>query len=201
MKSITLHVTDLDSMLWYRKLEDMDSDAMVSRLKRTSSPNDKMLYGTAWHSIIERPPDEIETIERNGITFRVECDAEIILPQIREIRATKAYDVDGVRVILTGGCDGATGNKISDHKLTFNPEPETYLTSYQWRAYLDIYNADSFEYIIYHAKEGKGDKEVIIKDVSTITMFRYPGMVDDLISGIHDLLGFIKAKCPEMINQ
>ena len=198
MKTATFHVTDLDAYLWFNRIEGMAVEEMRDRLLRKSSPNEQMKAGTAWHAVLEDPPDEIDAIEKNGFRFVVECDAEIEVPQVREIRACKEYEVDGVRVKLTGGCDGISGNIVDDHKLTFNPNPENYMTSYQWRSYLDIYNADIFRYRIYHGS--MNGNEVTIRDVSTMKMFRYPGMVDDVIDGIRNLLGFVKEYVPGMVR-
>ncbi|MCP4569063.1 MAG: hypothetical protein GY841_15925 [FCB group bacterium] len=195
---ITLHVTDIDSYVWFRRIESMTVEEMRGRLLRTAPANDQMRMGTAWHSILEDPPEEIDEIERDGFTFNVACDAEIVLPQIREVRACENYFIDGVEIRLTGKCDGASGNKITDHKLTFKPNPTTYTTAYQWRAYLDIFNADVFEYIIYSARKKKDI--VTIHDVSTMRMYRYPGMESDLKVGIFELLQFIKAYVPEKLE-
>lgn len=195
---LTLHVTDLDQLVWYNRIESKTSDDLIESLLRTSEPNEQMLMGTAWHSILEDPPDEIDTIENGGFTFRVDFDGEIVLPQIREIRATKTYLVDGVEVTLTGGCDGVTATKVTDHKLTFKPNPGNYFGSYQWRAYLDIYDANVFEYLIYPAVKNGG--VVVIKDVISLKMYRYPQMIDDLVYGIQELLWFIRTHVPEMIT-
>lgn len=177
----------------------MTQAELAARLRREAPANDKMLTGTAFHKLLEDPPDEITTAEVNGIKFRIDCDAEIVLPQIREIRASKIYEVGGVVVTLSGGCDGITGNKVSDHKLTFRPEPENYFESFQWRAYLDIFNADVFEYHMYHAKDDDG--VIVIKDVSTLRLYRYPGMEVDLILGIADLVGFARENLPEKFTE
>lgn len=190
-----IHVTSLDSLIWFNKLEDMTLDEMRSRLLRTGEANEKMAMGTAWHSILENPPDELSTIEKDGYKFIIECDAEITLPQTREIRATKKYLIDGEEIILSGGCDGITGVKITDHKLTFRENLETYFDSYQWRAYLDIFNASVFEYWLYSATQ-KGN-EIIINNISSIKMYRYPEMVKDLEEGIYNLVQFIKRYVPE----
>ncbi|MDA3834479.1 MAG: hypothetical protein PF495_13925 [Spirochaetales bacterium] len=195
------HVTDLDSMIWYRRIEGMTVDDMRGRLLRTAEPNDQMRTGTAWHAILENPPAEIETIMRGGFTFRVDCDAELTVPQIREIRASKTYHVDGVDVRLTGGCDGISGNVVTDHKLTFKPKPENYFGSYQWRAYLDIYEADIFEYVIYSAKHDRKTGEVVIHDISTMRMYRYPEMISDIMGGILDLVRFFKEHVPEKCDK
>jgi len=168
---------------------------MRSRILGTGTPNDAMLKGSAWHAVLENPPDTIDTIEMNGFRFKVECDSTIALPQVREIRASKEYLVDGAIVTLTGCIDGISGNKVDDHKLTFKPDPETYLESFQWRAYLDIYGADVFEYYIYSATEE--DRVIVIRDISTLKLYRYPEMEDDLKEGIRDLLRFCKDHVPE----
>ncbi len=189
-------VTDLDSMIWYRNIEDMTVDQMKARLLRTEPPNDSMKIGTAWHKILENPEKEIDSIEQDGITFRIDCDCQIFLPQIREIRADKTYIIGNNEVTLSGGCDGISGNKIIDHKLTFHENLDTYFESYQWRAYLDIFNADIFEYYIYSAKETKD--EIVINNVSSIKMYRYPAMIANLKLGIQDLLEFVNQHVPEL---
>lgn len=196
---LTFHVTDIDQYAWYLRLEDMAPAELAARLRRESPPNDKMAMGTAWHSILENPPDIIDKIDRDGYTFSVECDREIILPQVREIRASKTYNVDGLDVTLTGKVDGIDGNRVTDHKLTFRPDMEKYFEAYQWRAYLDIFNADRFTYYAYHAK-GDGP-EITITDVSEFNVYRYPDMVNDLQHGISGLLHFVRSYMPEMIKK
>lgn len=198
MKRLLLHVTDLDGFVWYYRLEDMSVDEMRARLLRQSEPNRQMLAGTAFHSVLENPPDALDVVERNGFKFRFDCDAEIVLPQSREIRSNKEYDIDGIIVTLTGKYDGASLPEITDHKLTFKPNPEIYLNAYQWKAYLSIFNADVFKYYIYSASDS-GD-EIVIKDVSTLKMYRYPEMEQDLTHGIRQLTNFIKEYVPEMVQ-
>lgn len=191
----TFRVTDLDSMLWFLKLENMTVEDMRKRLTHTEPPNEKMAIGTAWHSILEDPPDSISEIEKNGITFRIECEYGVILPQVREIRAEAVYHIGHDEITLSGGCDGISGNIITDHKLTFRENLDTYFESYQWRAYLDIFNADIFQYYLYSAKQSKD--AVVITDMSEIKMYRYPELKDDVIKGIRDLLIFVNEYIPE----
>lgn len=194
-----VHVTDLDQLLWYRRIEDMTLEEVVSRLRREAPPNRAMEIGTAWHSVLEDPPaDDLVAVKRNGICFMVECDAEITLPQIREIRAEKTYNVDGVPVTLTGGCDGISGNIVTDHKLTARPDPEKYFDSQQWRAYLDIYDADVFEYVLYQAKDD-GDL-VRIVGVHPFRLYRYPGLRDDLMAALREFVEFAREHLPERFD-
>lgn len=197
-----VHVTDLDQLIWFRRIEEMTIEELVSRLRRESPPNRAMELGTAWHSILEEPPeDDLVAVERNGFTFVVECDAEITLPQVREIRAEKTYMVDGIAVTLTGGCDGISGNVVTDHKTASKLDPERYADSYQWRAYLDIFGADVFEYILYQALDRGEDKPVIIKDVMPFRFYRYPDMEADLMAVIRQFVEFAREHLPERIQQ
>lgn len=200
MNHLRAYVTDLDQLMWYRRIEDMTLDEICSRLRHESTPNRAMEMGTAWHSVLENPPsDEIEVVKQDGFVFMVETDAEIELPQVREIRTEKTYAVDGVLLTLSGRVDGITGNKITDHKLTARPDPEGYQNSYQWKAYLDMFEADQFEYILYHGTER--DSVVTIRDISPFRMYRYPGMADDLLAGIRDYVGFVRRWLPELFTE
>lgn len=186
-----IRVTDIDSWAWYLKLENMTAEELAKRLRREEPPNDKMLMGTAFHDILENPKtDEIDEIEHGGYKFIINCDCSIRLPQIREIRASKTYRVNGVEVDLSGKVDGIDIPVVTDHKLTFNCNLENYFASYQWRAYLDIFNADKFVYYVYSATQ-KGNT-VFINDVSEVSMYRYPEMQSDLLYGVSGLLNFMK---------
>lgn len=191
-----LHVTDLDQLLWFRKLENMTTEELVSRLRREAPPNRAMAMGTAWHSILEEPQeDELLMVKRDGFTFIVEADACLTLPQVREIRAEKTYIVDGIPVTLTGGCDGISGTVVYDHKLTARPDPEKYFDSYQWRAYMDIFDAEIFRYVLWHAKDD-GDS-ILIRSVDEFPVYRYPTMRDDLMVGLHEFVQFAREHLPE----
>lgn len=196
------HVTDLDSIIWYKKIETMTAEDLRKRLLRLEPPNEKMMAGTAWHKIMEDADDGMELSQAvcDGFQFdiKLDRDIEISMSDICEVRAKKDYRIDGYTITLTGKCDGITGNEITDHKLTFRPNPESYLESYQWRAYLDIFEADIFKYRIYSAREK--DKHITIYNISTMDLYRYPGMEDDIKSGIRDLLEFVKEFVPEKLQ-
>ena len=74
-----------------------------------------------------------------------------------------------------------TGKRIADYKLIIDHqvEGETYMDSYQWRFYLDIFNADVFDYFIFQAHE-VGANILHIEDVHRITQYRYPDLRERL---------------------
>ena len=189
-------ITELDQLIWFRKLESMTKEDLIARLRRETPPNRAMAMGTAWHAVLKEPPkDEILMISQGGFTFIVEAEASITLPQVCEIRAQKTYIVDGLPVTLTGRCDGISGNIVYDHKLTSRPDPEKYFDSFQWRAYLDIFRADTFRYVLWHALD-KSDS-IIIRDFSEFPVYRYPTMHDDLMVGLHEFVHFARQYLPE----
>lgn len=192
-------VTSLDQLLWWHRIEDMTTEELVRRLRKEEPPNRAMQLGTAFHSILEHPPsDSLDMVEQDGFIFSFEVDAEIELPPMSELLAEATYDVDGIPVTLRGKCDGLHGNVVTDHKLTAKPDPATYFSSYQWRAYLDIFEADTFEYVLYHAKD-EGDT-VRILNVETFRLYRYPGMRGDLLLGIREYVDFVREHMPEVLE-
>lgn len=200
MKKCRISTTDLDQLTWFRRIEAMTVEELVGRLWHKSATNEKMRVGTAWHEIMEDPPNKIEKISRSGYHFHVKCDAEVILPEIREIKATKIYLLDDIEVTLVGKVDGITGSKITDNKVTFRaPSMENYMESFQWKAYLDIFAGNIFEYVIYQGSILK-NKRVNINHIQKLLLYKYPGMRKDLVAGIHDLLTFYKQHMPDKIR-
>lgn len=201
MRRIRLSATDLDGWLWYNRIEKMTPDDLIARLRKECRENDRMKIGSAWHSVLENPPDSevIKLVYNGGYTFSIDCEAIIQLPQIREIKLTKDIVVNDILVTLVGKADAVDGNTIADHKLTFRPNPEAYFDAYQWKVYLSIFNADRFYYHIFSAKNGKENCNIIINDYSSMVLYRYPEMEDDIYSGLSELLEFIEKNAPDLI--
>lgn len=199
MRRARLAVTSLDQMIWFERLEDMTTQDLIDRFLHRSEPSFKMLAGIAWHKVLETQR-LVGAITMDGIDFSVDFDGEVEMPQIKELRGQKDYQIDDILVTLAGRCDGISGNRIIDHKTSFNPSIETHMESYQWRAYLDIFNAQSFTYYVYHAKQ---DRLGVIRivDVNSYTFYRYPGMEKDIERGIRDVLEFMKEHIPQKIQE
>src|SRR5699024_885043 len=81
-------VSNLEAFRQYRESEDMTAACLV-RWITASQPTPAMLAGTAFHAAIEVCGEgEFDTLEANGHTFLMP-DAEIALPEIRELRGYK----------------------------------------------------------------------------------------------------------------
>lgn len=192
-----LRVSELDQFRYYANSE-MTAQELQQRLRGEVPASRKMDAGTAWHAVLENPPAEVDVIESQGFTFRVECDATLRLPQVREIRAERTYCIDGEPVTLSGGCDGITALLVGDHKLTERPDVERYAQAYQWRAYLELFNATAFDYWLWHAAEKDG--VFVIRDMHAVRFWRYPEMHDDLMAGLRDFVEFARFFLPERFD-
>lgn len=136
-----------------------------------------MSRGTAFHKAIEMVPEgEYLTVEAMGYTFAFTCNAELYLPKKREHRRSKDYG----GIIITGQCDGIKGRHIIDHKTTSKQfDAEHYMDGWQWRYYLDIFEADRFDWHIWQVAELKEPKAFEVSGHHFLTQYRYVGLEED----------------------
>jgi len=143
------------------------------------------------HEFLEKAGEgEIPEAKVQDIIFVFDCDFQLPIPQFREQRRFKDYG----ELRVTGKTDALTGKRMADYKLIIDHqvEGEQYMDSYQWRFYLDIFDADVFDYFIFQAEEVGASVQaempgrttglaniLRIKDVHKITMYRYPDLHQD----------------------
>lgn len=157
--------TDGDDLGWlYQSIFADESSEAMSR-------------GTAFHSALERASEgEYSTVEAMGYTFAFTCDAEIALPKTREIRRTKDYG----GIIVSGQCDGIEGRSIIDHKTVQQFDAEYHLDGWQHKFYLDIFEADRFDWHIWEVGEMKDEPNTYeVYAHHLLTQYRYPALADD----------------------
>ena len=174
-----VRVSTLEGFRWWQN-SDLDWEWYLNREKEGA--NEKMLAGTAFHEFMETiPSGEFDSFQQDGHTFVFDCSVDVALPQISEIRTSKQYG----NLTVTGKCDGLSGLTISDYKLIIGHaiDGEQYMESYQWRYYLDLFEANIFRYIVFEAREMEGESPdssyYKITDVHTLLQYRYPGLRDD----------------------
>lgn len=157
-----------------------------------SEETEAMSRGTAFHKALEAASEgDYTTVEAMGYTFAFTCDAEIVLPKTREQRRAKDYG----GIIVSGQCDGIEGRLIIDHKTVGQFDAEYHLAGWQHKFYLDIFEADRFDWHIWEVAEikpnrkdfdptgqdshnmQKGAYEVYAHHV--LTQYRYPGIEAD----------------------
>lgn len=191
-------VSNLDQFRRYRSDEDYPLHVLLRQLRREEPPTLAMQAGTALHGILETAGDaELGAVVRDGFSFMFDLDAEIVLAPFREIAGTRSYMVDGAPVTLSARVDGFHGTAIEDHKFTTHFDGERYGESFQWRAYLSIFNAERFTYNAFVGKVGEEPDEagivpVDVVDFHRITFYRYPELEEDLLRELALYVEFAK---------
>lgn len=193
-------VSDIDQLRYYRQTEDMPLEDLLARLRREIPPTRQMLAGTAFHDLLEHSGDvELTHCERNGFRFSFDMERELVLPEVREIKAEKIYRMHGIDVTLVGKVDAIDGVTVYDHKLTSRYDAERYANSFQWRCYLDIFKCSRFVYNVFVAKdEGQFFR---VRDFETLPLYAYPGMADDVRSELAAFVEFAMTHLPEKLEK
>lgn len=174
--------------------EEPSVDDLVRRIT-TDEPTEAMKAGTAFHKAIELAQDgEHETFEANGYRFLLP-DAEISLPAIREMRAYGDYG----GLTVTGQVDAVDGRVIFDHKTTSKFDPERYLDGCQWKFYLDLFEANEFQWNIFVIKELE-PQVYSVAAPQILKAYRYPSMRTDCDLLAADYLDFARKFLPETTN-
>lgn len=166
-------VSNLESFRRWRE----DEEATIEDLERyltVDAPSEAMLAGTAFHAALETAPDgDHSELLANGFTFLLP-DAEIALPTIRELRGFGRYGP----LAVAGKVDCLLGRRVDDHKTTARFDAESYFAGYQWRFYLDLFEADVFRWNVFEINE-VGPRVYEVRPPQIIEQRRYPGMHAD----------------------
>lgn len=176
---------------------EIELDELLRQLRREEPPSESMLAGSALHKFLETAEiGETQEVDIDGYRFSFEFDGAVDLPPIREMKATKDYEIGMFLVTLVGKVDAIHGKRIDDHKFTSRYDAERFLSSYQWRVYLDIFDAEEFRWNIFEGREAQ-EKRYVITNLHRLTMHAYPGMRDDIEKALTDFVGFARCYLPE----
>lgn len=199
MDSLRVSASDIDALRYFLADEDSELADVVARLRRQAPPTEAMLAGTALHAALELcQPGTHGELSANGYTFEFKAEGEIDLPEIREIKATRDYVVTDCAVTLVGKVDAIHGRRVDDHKFTSRYDAERFLASYQWRVYLDVFDADTFRWNVFEGRQDTTDPtRYVIYNVHQLTMHRYPGMGADIERAIQTFVDFARRHLPE----
>ena len=169
-----VHITELDLYRSFREDEDMPVSVFLWQL-RGGEATTAMERGIAFHKAMEHASiGETSTLSADGHVFAFTCDAEIESWPRREERREKDYG----GIVVTGACDRIMGRAIADDKTTANFDAENYLSRYQWRYYLDIFDADVFRWHIWECKDLE-DRKWEVYAHHLLTQYRYAEMEND----------------------
>lgn len=201
---IRLSVTDLDSYLYWQNTDEFSFEDFLKRLRGQEPPSNAMLAGRALHLALETTHGEGEIVRTqcDGYTFVFAIDEEISMPMVRELKAEVRIETKFGPVMLVGKVDGMDGRVVRDYKLTERFEAERYADSYQWRAYLSMFNCGQFLYQVFQCRfDPETGKLVTIYDYHEMTMHAYPRMRADVEEVTADLAYIVKRWVPEKIRE
>jgi hypothetical protein len=199
MLTLRVSATDLDTLRRFYDEEDADLAELIRKLRHLMPSTELMEAGTALHKALETAePGVHKGFAADGFTFSFETDAEIDLPPIREMKATREYLIDDVRVTLVGKVDALHGKRIDDHKFTARFDAERFTDSHQWRVYLEVFGADEFRWNVFEAIES-APRNYLVRNVHRLTMHRYPGIGDDVERALHAFVQFARDHLPERL--
>lgn len=200
MPSLRVSATDVDALRRFiSPPEGMEIELadLLRQLRKEEPPSEAMMAGTALHKLLEdAPTGELFEVDVDGYRFDFLCDGEIDLAPIREIKATRDYEIAGCCVTLVGKVDALHGKRVDDHKFTSRYDAERFLSSYQWRIYLDVFDASEFRWNVFEGRES-GPKHYIISHLHQLRMHAYPGMHDDIVRSLTSFVGFARDFLPE----
>jgi hypothetical protein len=193
---------DLEAIRYWRENEDKTMADLLVDLRHEAPANKYMLAGGAFAEAMEHIGyGDFESIEAKGWKFNFKLDKSMVVPVVRELKAEMPYSTPSGDVTLVGVCDGLNGTELRDAKLTENPSPEKYLESWQWKAYLVLFGAQSFTYDLFKCRPyDEVDKEVTIIDYIPLTMYRYPGIEQDVQNAVNEAAEIISKHCPERVK-
>ena len=192
-------VSEVESFRQWQEDEDADLETLLNRMRGLGEESEAMRAGTAFHKALELAPTglEVESLEALGHTFTFAGDFEVELPTVREVRASRVYVVDYEPIIISGQLDAIFGKRVEDHKTTGRFDADRYMTGYQWRLYLDIFNADVFRWNVFEIKQQDDPMQWEVFASHRLEQFRYPAMHSDCQRLVADLAKFARVHLPE----
>ena len=201
---IRVSVSDVDAFEYFMGQEDPDLGALLRRIRREDPPTLQMQAGTALHSCLELSvPGDYQSMECGGFVFDfTKLEANVDIPVMREIKATKEYSIDGQTVVLVGKVDAVDADRVDDHKTTTRFDAERFEGMFQWRAYLDIFGANRFRWNVFEMKPDRNDDHLFhVYAVHPLWQYRYTTLAEDVEKRLTAYVDFARVHLPEMFTE
>lgn len=173
-KLLKLSATQIDNILYHLK-----NDSSIEEIEQslTKKDNELMQRGRFFHELVAMDEYELKVYDHMGYytngTFSYPKDliAEMqrrINPEaIPEVKFRKDYK----GVILTGMADYLIGMDIDELKTTWSGfSYDKYYQSFQWKMYLDLFEADSVRYIVAELRHDESTARLV--DIHEFTFTR-----------------------------
>jgi len=186
-------VSKAEAFRKWRENEDAELEPLLKTLRGEDQPTEPMLAGTALHKALETAGEgERDTLSEDGYEFVITADINLALPKCREVFATKDYGP----IVISSRVDVLDGKCVEDHKTTSRFDPERFLAGFQWRFYLDIFEADLFRWNVFEMRELK-PKVYEVFNFHRLEQYRYPALAMDCRDLATDLAEFVREYLPE----
>lgn len=192
-----LSVTVVEAYRLWRDNEWMSLDDLAATIKHETVANEKMLRGSAFHAVLERPV-RVEAMgeayyEAQGYRFSANgMDGVLaLMPQDRVPETKAEVLIDGIT--LVGKADAIHGVVGYEAKCSERVDVEKYFDSFQWRAYIRMFNLASVVYILAQARE-TGGGFVVVDSVIPMALYRYPNLNDDVRRLMLECADFIESR-------
>jgi hypothetical protein len=201
-----LSITTVEAFRLWRDTGDwMDLRDLEATIKRETVPNEKMLRGIAFHSVLEHPGACREP-SLEGHQYRVGArdgsgdfifagePMERVLklwPKLPAPEVKNTFELDGITVV--GVADALEGITVWEAKCSEQIDVEKYFDSFQWRALLKLYNATVARYVITKGRDC-GNRFIVIDDAMEFPLYRYPQLDDDVRRLVSDCADFISQR-------
>lgn len=187
-------VSHVEAFRRFEADDDASLDALVASILGRDEPTPKQAAGTAFHRALEAAAAgvDVDELRADPYLFRIACDCEIQLPELRELRGSRVYVVDGEPICISGQVDAIEGKRIDDHKTTGRFDPERYIAGAQWRLYLDIFGCDRFRWNVFELQETDDPFAWVVTSAHRLEQFRYPALEDDCRALVERFARFVR---------
>ncbi len=196
---IRISASDLEGFRYWKSNEDSTLEELIARLSHKEPPTPKMEAGAAFAKFMEHAREgAVNSVMVDGWEFFFALEDTIALPPMREIKAEVEMQTPSGPVTLVCKCDALDGLTVRDQKLTERFDPERYLDSLQWRAYLVVFGAKEFVYDVFVGRyDSQGEKSVTVTEYHPVKFYAYPNMKADVERAVCELAELIARYIPE----
>lgn len=167
------------------------TEEFLHRMTGPEEETDAHAAGTAVHAALEcavyGPLDD--EMKVNGWDIIFDLDVAVSLPPVREVPLFREHN----GIPLYGRCDAIDAWTVHDIKTTKAIDANTYIESYQWRAYLWLSGRQKFVYDIFRVIRDEKASEVTVKEYVSIPLTAYPGLSRDVESLLVEFDAAVKA--------
>lgn len=197
---IRLSVSDLESLRYWKDRDDQGLDVLLAKLRHEEPATPQMEAGAAFAELMENAAEGV-MIERTVMPWVfdfTQLDDLIALPPIRELKAEVPFVTQSGNVTLVGKVDCLHGKHVHDQKLTERWDAERYIDSMQWRAYLVMFEANTFTYDVFQCRYN--GNRVTVTEYHPVTFYAYPSMKADVQRAVDELARVVAEHIPERVT-